>query len=714
MLARETFSRSPLPLPGRARTECPWTTSAAHASRPRPRIRWVGLAVFALLSLHATLAWTASLSKGLSFDEGLQLAVGYNIWVNDDFRIEGANGDFIKRWATLPYLISRPHFVGPDDLFWQKGVPYELAFRFFFQLGNWPESLLHQARAMVALLAVGTGFLVFWCSRALFGNAGGLVSLALFTFSPSMLAFGGIVSTDMSIVLTLFGSTWCVWRLLHQVTAIRVTLSAGFFGLMLLAKPTALVILPVAAAMIVIKLVRGLPLRLRWRGTWYEIAGRRSQLAIFGALGVLHAAAGWVAIWTHYGWRYAASPQPDNGAVAIYHHLQPDAMPAVMSRILHWTEETRFLPEGYRRGLELLLGNDDEIGSFMNGRWTTGGRPLFFPYAIWVKTQPVLFLLLAIGALMAWRHRIRPGEGCAPELPGPGRGYELTPFLALTVCYVAIAATEDLNIGHRHILPIYPCLYVLAGSVGLAWARQRRWMRVLLCVALGVRAADSFAMRPHYLAYFGPQAGGADQGYRHLVDSSLDWGMNLPGLRRWLDEHNADDREPLFLAYFGTDSPSYHGIESRRLPGFFDRRAVEPYALTPGYYAISATLLQSVYTMAFGAWSQAYEDRYQIARHNMAILEGTADNPARRADLIRRLPEGFWREEFSIYDHLRFGRLCAWLRQQGDPPHHVGHAILIWKLSLADLQAALYAPPVELTSDPLPPRQFRRFYPLRD
>jgi hypothetical protein len=681
---------------------------------PKPATRWAALAAFALLGLYAVMAWTASLAKGLSFDEGLQLAVGYNIWTNHDLRIEGANGDFIKRWATLPYLITRPRFVGADDKFWKAGAPYELAYRFFFESGNRPESLLKHARAMATLLGVAAGLLVFWCSREVFGSGGALISLALFAFSPHMLAFGGIVSTDMSITLALFGGTWCIWRLLHEVTVARALMSLAFMGLMVLAKPTALVILPVTAILLIVRLISGRALVIRWHGERWFIAGRRGQMALFAGLIVLHALAGWSAIWAHYEFRYTASPIAADDSLQTLKLTDADETPPVLARMLQWTEQTRFLPEGYRNGIELLLGNDDEIGSFMNGRWTIGGRPLFFPYAMWVKTQPVLFLLLVIAATSAWsaRRAVRqkkPDSGSAPRV-----FYALTPYLALIVCYFAIALTEDLNIGHRHILPIYPCLYLLAGAVGLAWAKRAWWVKVSVGAALAWLVQDSVAMRPHYLAYFGPQAGGPDNGYRHLVDSSLDWGMNLPGLRRWLDEQDLDQSEPLFLAYFGSDSPAYHGIQCRRLPGFFDRREVEPYALTPGYYAISATLLQSVYTMAYGPWSRAYETRYRIALHNVQIFEQSSADPVRHATFLKNFEPGFWENELDIYDQLRFARLCAWLRRKDEPLDHVGHAILIWKLSDSDLEAALLGPPVELTDDPLPSRQFRRFHALRD
>src|SRR5439155_13724202 len=123
------------------------------------------------------------------------------------------------------------------------------------------------------------------------------------------------------------------------------------------------------------------------------------------------------------------------------------------------------------------------------------------------------------------------------------------PLLVLLGVYWAAALVSHLNIGHRHLLPIYPPLFILAGG-----ALPR--LRVPLA-ALAV--AEGLLAWPHYLAYFNPIAGGARNGYRHLVDSSLDWGQDLPGLQR---------HHPAYLAYFGTGSPRYYGIVASLLPSF--------------------------------------------------------------------------------------------------------------------------------------------------
>ena len=671
----------------------------------------VVILVVAFLGAYAVMTIAASRAKGLSFDEGLQLAVGYNIWLNSDLRIEGANGDLVKRWATLPYLLSRPKFVTQTDPDWKASRAYELAHRFFFELSNRPESLLLQGRLMIVLLGLATGLWIFKWSREIFGALGALISLAVFTFTPAMLAFGGIVSTDMSITLTLFGTTWCVWRLLHEITWARLIGSLVMTSLMVLAKPTALVIFPITAVLVTVKLIAGRPLRLHWRSFYHDIAPRRAQAGVFAALTLAHFLAGWVAIWAHYDFRYAASPYPGDSSIKFFAPTTRDEVPDTLTAIVNWIERTHFLPEGYRVGIDALLGCDDGLGSFMRGTWEIRGRPAFFPYAIWVKTPPAMFILLGLGSVLWWtqqRHKkaatLRTGDVAAP-MP---RAYAVVPHITLILCYLAIAMTEDVNIGHRHVLPIYPSLAVLAGAGALAWHRRTLWPKMAVLASVGWLAAGSLAIRPHYLAYFGPQAGGPDRGYQQLVDSSLDWGMDLPGLKHWIDAHDPASRQPFFLAYFGTDSPSYHGINARLLPGFYDYRKFESYPLAPGYYAISASLLQGVYTAAFGPWNREYENMYQRLMQKLTTGDHMIPDLKQGTGLEGAQPFVTWAKDFDLFDNLRLARLCAWLRHQGTPPNHVGHAIFIWKLDYADLQAALLGPPVELMEGPVAVRQFRR------
>jgi hypothetical protein len=152
---------------------------------------------------------------------------------------------------------------------------------------------------------------------------------------------------------------------------------------------------------------------------------------------------------------------------------------------------------------------------------------------------------------------------------------------------------QRLNLGHRYLLPVYPFLFVAAAGFA-AWALERgapRWRPWVLGALLAWYAAGTLRVHPHYLAYFNELAGGPRNGYKRLVDSSLDWGQDLPGLKAWLDRHPAAN---LKLSYFGMADPEYYGIHGQRLPGFPPPSQVTT-EINPGdLVAVSATNLQSL------------------------------------------------------------------------------------------------------------------------
>jgi hypothetical protein len=681
--------------------------AASPDSTPPTRAtpRWVWLAAAALLALYAVLTLTASMGKGVSFDEGEELAVGYDIWLHHDFRMEGANGDFVKRWATLPFLISQPAFPGTDTTDWRNAQPYVLGYRFLFSSGNEPPHLLWQGRTMVALLGVATALLVFYCSMEVFGDLGGLFALALFVFSPDMLAFGGVVSTEMSLCLTLLGATWCIWRLLHRVTWARVLASLGFVGLLFLAKASALVIFPITAVLVAVKLFSGRP--LDWRlGRSRVIQSRAAQAGVFLGLFIVHGVWCWLCLWAHYDFRYAASPDAANPAISAWDHQGKSPVNPAMATVLSWSRRTHALPEGYLDGMELLLSDNELRVTFMNGAWSVGRTPAFYPYAFWAKTPPALWLLPILG--MSWWLWHRNRFVRRKKFAAPARAmwwpvlYKTVPYIALVTVFGVVAVAQHLDIAHRHILPIYPSLDILAGgAAGWLWLRRERWMKVVIALLMFWYAGDSLAIYPNYLAYFSPVVGGPEHGYQRLAESSLDWGMDLPSLKHWVDQHEVDNREPFYLAYFGTDNPDFYGIKSTRLPSYPAWEAEGVYDLNPGVYAISATILQGFYTDPRGPWNPVYEAAYQGCIQSLKIFNETAQNPDQRAALLKKYPEPLWSHIYGNFKKLRFGRLCTWLRHHRKPDDNVGHSILIWRLNQADLDDALNGTPAEMENAPL-------------
>ncbi len=261
-------------------------------------------------------------------------------------------------------------------------------------------------------------------------------------------------------------------------------------------------------------------------------------------------------------------------------------------RTVAFTNRHRLLPESYLQGLAInqLVGR--ERPSFLRGEYSLRGFRTYFFWTFLLKT-PLVSLIVILGALTMVVRR--------------DRWEDLIYLLLPAIVYFLIAAASYLHIGNRHILPVYPLLFLLAG--GLMPLLLRVWKgseRTALATALGLMALSSIVVfsppwKPQFighrpLEFFNELAGGPSRGYRSLVDSNLDWGQGLGELAHWLDERGIE--EPINLCYFGTADPRWYQIRYVRVP--CDYLFAPPFdpgdpfrpTIVPGYLAISATHLQ--------------------------------------------------------------------------------------------------------------------------
>jgi hypothetical protein len=189
------------------------------------------------------------------------------------------------------------------------------------------------------------------------------------------------------------------------------------------------------------------------------------------------------------------------------------------------------------------------------------GSWLYFPIAFLLKTPLATLALLALTMLAV-----------AMKISGvplaAGRRNRSLPLLWLGIppaVYFIASLGSPIDIGLRHILPIYPFLYMLIGAAlfpqGEADGPERPMQTAALALA-ALLAVESAGIYPHYLAFFNTAAGGPAHGARYLVDSNLDWGQDLLHLKEWVSAHGAT---PLCLGYFGEADPAYYGISYRPL-----------------------------------------------------------------------------------------------------------------------------------------------------
>ncbi|NOY74340.1 MAG: hypothetical protein GXP32_00925 [Kiritimatiellaeota bacterium] len=256
--------------------------------------------------------------------------------------------------------------------------------------------------------------------------------------------------------------------------------------------------------------------------------------------------------------------------------------------------------------------------------------------------------------------------------------------------YVTFSLATNLNIGHRHLIPIYPPLFIIAGGVMFAIRRSKKraigrtapglnWKTIaFLMFAL---LAENVVIFPDYLAYFSPLVGGSANGYKHLVDSSLDWGQDLKRLKSYIEKTKADDGGECYVAYFGSVNLTAYRLPGKRLLCAFEQFSYDVFPLSAGTYCVSATMLQMDYYPELADWNSELEKLYREYRGKFREFRAelakkkTLRNKKRLNELFR---------DYKVFEKLRFAKLADSLRRW-KPDGDIGHSILIYKLSEKEL-----------------------------
>jgi hypothetical protein len=658
------------------------------------------LAVVLFLSLHFFLGFSSLVRESATFDEPAHIAAGYAILAFREFSLLDQPKNIPCMWTALPLLTYPPFLLEMKQSGGQKKinaltVGKTLLDRDYSNTGK----MLAQCRAMFLLAGIALALVVFVCSRSLFGNKGALLSLAAYALCPTILAHARLATTEIYVALFFTLSAILIPKAMERPRPWLLGLTSLVITCLLLSNASGILVLPLYFLLSAWWLFAAQNTGLHETGKRERTAkmARRALRPVFTACILTSLVV--MLLWAFHGFRFdPRSPAMEHGtleAPELTDNSPPSArlpergLSGLAIAALRAAHQKHLLPHAFLSGIyRVVIMSGAGRPSFMNGEYTNG-HWAYFPYSFLVKTSLGVLLLLFLAAeAAACSWRTIPWRAMAPGA------------MFFTV-YTAASLLTKINIGHRHILPLYPFLLIFIGLLGSPYIRYKGFHKAAGWIAVALLAAESLLCWPHYLAFFNAAAGGPSQGYRRLVDSSLDWGQDLPALSRWLAEHQ--DGAPVYLSYFGNAEPSCHGIQAEKLVGFLPwpdadvKDPVPPASLLPGTYCVSATMLHQIYSPFFGKWTPGYEEQYQTLSKFMKKFERVyALSKETPGDLEQVYLAGGGKENLAgfvdMYNKARFARLCAWLRQ-GEPFASAGYSILIYKLDRAALEAALFGPP---------------------
>ncbi len=485
------------------------------------------LCVLALQLMHVARATSAT------WDEPHHLFDGYTIWKLHDYTLNPEVPPLVKLTAAAPLL--HMHLDVPQNK--GRSVPEEafLDGRAFL-FGNGGDRVFFPARMACALFALGLALLVYLIAAEMFGFGAGLFALALFVFDPNLLAHGALIATDVGSASLFLATAYAFYRFCTKPSWPKLVLAGIAAGLLLAAKFTGIFFVPILLLAVLLEWALSRNIR---------ILGQR--LAALAAVSLI----AWTILWSFYGFRYKATPEGFelNPTLNAYLAKMYDQRAAhTLAHIAHY----RVLPEAYIWGLENTKNTEFEDNSYFWGRVCRHGNRAYFPTAFLIKsTLPFLILLCLSPIAWRWGLRKQPRE----------LGYLLIPVAV----YFAISISSDMNIGVRHLLPIYPFLYILiAGTAATLTNRNPRWS-IVLAALLCWQIVTSSRIAPAYMAYGNEAWGGPSHVHHYLSDSNTDWAQQLKAVKIYLDDHRITN---CWFVYFadGAIQPSDYGISCKRLP----------------------------------------------------------------------------------------------------------------------------------------------------
>jgi hypothetical protein len=158
--------------------------------------------------------------------------------------------------------------------------------------------------------------------------------------------------------------------------------------------------------------------------------------------------------------------------------------------------------------------------------------------------------------------------------------------LAFSLGILLPAMAGHVNIGVRHILPVYIGFSIVAAVavVQLArWERTRKWAGIVVGLLLLWMAVSGAISHPDYLAYFNELVGSEPE--KVLVDSDLDWGQNTIRLARRLKELGATE------VSFGVNNGRSEYLQI--WPGLPHIQPVNPVVPAEGWTVVSPTIAKT-------------------------------------------------------------------------------------------------------------------------
>ncbi len=540
--------------------------------------------LISIFVISAVLLIISSKSDSVTTDEGVHLFAGYTYLTQHDFRLDPEHPPLLKELGALPLLFQKNLKFTLGDLWDKAGNFYYDSWREARALGDKfitenSENVIFISRLIFILLTLILGAFGYFWAKKLYGEKAGIFTAFLILFFPNILAHGRLINTDIGLTLFFFITIYFWGKFLKRPNIINIILSGLFLGLTLASKFTGIIILPILLILIITKLI----LQKNWKN-WFK------YLLGFIAAGFIT----FLIIWGTYGFSSEAPPKISRGLSVELNAWAPYTAPGTFDSFYQKIRPV-LIPKYFYKGL-VMVGVHAAGGhsAYLLNQTSKTGWWYYFPVAIFFKTPIPIFILLFLSIF--YFRKIRAKDIFDEYL-----------LIIPAVVFLAFAMYSKADLGIRHILPIFPFIFVsISKAINLIDFKKWRWATVGFIILIAWYLSSALTSFPNYIAYFNEFADGSYGGYKILTDSNLDWGQDVFRIKDYVEKKQIND----YYLVYGWDGAQFlqkNGLKYKTLssdervrgkviisasslvgdPGFSWLKVYPRTQITPGVFLIS-------------------------------------------------------------------------------------------------------------------------------
>ncbi|MBI2011117.1 MAG: glycosyltransferase family 39 protein [Candidatus Colwellbacteria bacterium] len=567
----------------------------------------LGLILVAIFGLMLSV----SLEESAIMDELAHIPAGFSYVKLFDYRLNPEHPPLVKMLAGLPLAFMDLNFP-TESTSWQDDVngQWVTGTEFLYESGNNADQIIAWARVGPMLLTLVLIFFTYFWAKEMMGAKWAFLPTLMVAFSPTVLAHGHYVTTDIGAALGFLVATYYFIRFLNYQSKRNLWLAGIAFGFAQLLKFSTVLLVPLVILLVLI--FSGI--KAFQKKSWRTIGIPVVKTFLIFLIGL-------AVIYPFYLLTTINYPPEKQAADTefILTSFAGGRDPAresckplrCVAEATIWASDKPLLRPmaQYLLGIEMVLQRSAGGNTvYFLGEVSADAGPLYFPVVYKLKEPIPILILIAIAFLFSL-YQI--GKSIAKKSASftnyLGTHQAEFALLTLILVYGLYSITSPLNIGVRHLLPILPPIYLLTAGSLKNWvmadkSRKKMGFVLVMTAWLLVEAVITY---PHYLSYFN-EAVGTNNGWRYVTDSNYDWGQDMKRLKAFATKNPEIDK--IAIDYFGGASPSYY-LGSKFVA--WQSNKGNPLDSDIKWFAISVNTLQNATAMTASDFERKAEDEYQ-------------------------------------------------------------------------------------------------------